>query len=46
MGEVLQVLAAGGDISIMLILFALWKIDRRVLRIETTLEIETKDKMA
>lgn len=37
MDEILSMLAAGGDMATLAFIYLIWKIDRRILLIETTL---------
>jgi hypothetical protein len=34
---ILQTIAAGGDLAIVAVLYLLWRLDRRVLKLETNL---------
>ena len=36
--ELLKVLSAGGDLATMGLCLALWRLDRRILRVETLIE--------
>ncbi|MBX3487850.1 hypothetical protein [Parvibaculum sp.] len=41
-----EVIATGGNVAMMVVAIALWKLDRRVVRLETLLEKAVKHEMA